>query len=503
MDRLNSAYGQLEAAFAHLGHLGAAKKTLFWDGRTKMPPGGAASRGKVLASLTTVATEAMADPALADLLNRAEDEEAGDLGDWEAANLREMRRRWRHETAVPAALAAQLAERSAAAQQAWEAARRDSDFAAFAGPLREVLALQLEVAKVKGDALGLAPYDAMMDAYEPELTAAAVDPLFDDLAAFLPQLLEAIMARQAAEPAPIALPGPFPEAAQMGLSEKLAALIGYDFTRGRIDVTAHPFASGVPGDVRITTRFYADDPIAGVMATMHETGHAMYELNLPGNWAFQPAGIARGMGLHESQSLLTEMQAGRHAAFLPVLAGLLREAFGGVGEAWSVDNIRRLYRRVGPSFIRVDADEVTYPLHVILRYRLERALIDGSVEVAGLPSAWNELSRELLGVTPPDDARGCLQDIHWAMGLFGYFPSYTFGAVAAAQLFAAATAQDETIVPALGRGDFGPLLAWTRVKVHAQGSLPPSSEAILRAATGQPLSAAAFKAHLQQRYLAE
>jgi carboxypeptidase Taq len=503
MERLNSAYGQLAERFATLGHLGAAEHTLFWDGRTKMPAGGAASRGKVMATLASIVAEKMADPAVADLLERAENEEAPQLGDWEAANLREMRRRWRHETAIPAALSAELAERTALSQQAWERARRDSDFAAFAEPLGALLALQMEVAQIKGDALGMTPYEAMMDAHEPGLTTGFVDALFDDLACFLPDLLGKIMARQASEPAPIPLPGPFSEAAQFALSEKLAAMIGYDFEHGRIDLTAHPFANGVPGDVRITTRFYADDPVAGVMATMHETGHAMSELGLPGDWAFQPAGSARGMGLHESQSLLVEMQAGRNRAFLPVLARLLREAFGGEGAAWSDDNIRRLYRRVEPSHVRVDADEVTYPLHVILRYRIERALIDGSLEVAGIPGAWNELSRELLGIVPPTDALGCLQDIHWAMGLYGYFPNYTFGAVAAAQLFAAATRQDPEILPALGRGDFAPLLAWTRANVHARGSLPPSSDAIIRAATGGPLTADAFKAHLTARYLEE
>jgi carboxypeptidase Taq len=503
MDRLNSAYGQLTTTFAHLGHLGAAESTLFWDGRTKMPVGGAASRGKVMAALTGVIADKIADPGLAALLDRAENEEAVQLGEWEAANLREMRRRWRHETAVPPRLAAELAERVALAQKAWERARRDNDFAAFVEPLGALLSLQLEAARIKGDALGMAPYDAMMDAHEPGLTTAFVDALFTDLAAFLPPLLARIMERQAAEPAPIPLPGPFPEAAQFALSEKLAAMIGYDFEHGRIDLTAHPFANSVPGDVRITTRFYDDDPVAGVMATMHETGHAMYELGLPDAWAFQPAGSARGMGLHESQSLLTEMQAGRNRAFLPVLARLLREAFGGEGEAWGDENIRRIYRRVQPSHIRVDADEVTYPLHVILRYRIERALTDGALEVRGIPQAWNELSRELLGITPPTDTLGCLQDIHWAMGAFGYFPSYTYGAVAAAQLFAAATRQNQEILPALGRGEFAPLLAWTRKNVHTRASLPPTSDAIILAATGAPLSADAFKAHLAARYLEE
>jgi len=503
MGQLNSAYSQLVETFERIGHLGAAENTLFWDGRTKMPAGGAKSRGKVMSALTSVISETLADPKLVDLLERAENDEAPQLSAWEAANLREMRRRWRHANAIPTKLSAELSERVALAQKAWERARRDNDFAAFAKPLATLMSLQLEAARIKGDALGMSPYDAMMDVHEPGMTTDMIDEMFADLADFIPPLMEKIMARQAAEPSAVPLPGPFPESTQLRLSEKLAGLIGYDFEHGRIDLTAHPFANGVPGDVRITTRFFDHDPISGIMATMHETGHAMYEAGLPADWAFHPVGSARGMGLHESQSLLFEMQAGRNRVFLPILAKLIREAFDGDGHAWSDDNIRKLYRRVQPSHIRVEADEVTYPLHVILRYRIERAIIDGDLEIEGIPQAWNELSRELLGITPPNDAHGCLQDIHWSMGLFGHFPSYTFGAVAAAQIFAAAVNQDPRILPALERGDFAPLLDWTRKHIHSQASLAPTSDEILKAATGSSLSTEAFKAHLTARYLEE
>lgn len=468
-----------------------------------MPPGGAATRGKVMSALKGVIAETLADPRLGDLLDRAEGEEAASLGEWEAANLREMRRHWRHETAIPTTLAAEIADRTALSQQAWERARRDNDFKGFVAPLRALIDLQLDAARIRADVLELAPYDAMMEAHEPGLRMARVDPLFDDLAATLPALLRQIMDKQAREPQPVPLPGPFPGDKQMALSTQLARLIGFDFEHGRIDLTAHPFASPVPGDIRITTRFLPDDLIAGVMATVHETGHAMYEAGLPSEWAFQPVGFARGMALHESQSLLMEMQAGRHHVFLPVLAKMFRDTFGGEGAAWSDDNIRRLYRRVRPSFIRVEADEVTYPLHVILRYRIERAIVGGDLDVADIPEAWNALSEALLGITPPNDTLGCLQDIHWSMGAFGYFPTYTLGALAAAQLFATATADDAEILPGLARGDFRPLLGWTRPNIHAVGSLAPSSDAILIAASGAPLSTDAFKAHLVARYLEE
>ncbi len=503
MDRPNSAYNELTSAFARMAHLGAAEQTLFWEGRTMMPPGGAASRAKVMGALRGVIAETMASPRIADLLDRAENEEAASLGDWEAANLREMRREWKRLTAVPPKLASEIADKTALSQQVWERARRDDDFKSFAGPLKALLTLQFEAANIAADALGLEPYDAMMDEHEPDARMETIDPIFDDLAQHLPQLLQRIMEKQAREPQVLPLPGPFAEDRQRALSEALARLIGFDFAHGRLDTTAHPFASGVPGDIRITTRFLPDDAIAGVMATVHETGHAMYEAGLPADWHFQPVGRARGMGMHESQSLLMEMQAGRSAAFLPVLARHFRQAFGGDGEAWSDDNIRRLYRRVRPSFIRVDADEVTYPLHVILRYRLERRILSGELAIEDIPEAWRAESRKLLGIAPPNDRLGCLQDIHWSMGSFGYFPSYTLGALTAAQFFAAAAKADAQILPALARGDFQPLLGWARAHVHAQASFPASSDEIVKAATGAPLSTAAFKRHLVARYLEE
>jgi carboxypeptidase Taq len=252
--------------------------------------------------------------------------------------------------------------------------------------------------------------------------------------------------------------------------------------------------------VRVTTRFSENGFVSGVMGVIHETGHALYERGLPVEWRGQPVGDARGMVLHESQSLLMEMQACRSPAFLAHLSGKAKVAFGGDGAAWQPDNLRRIYTRVERGFIRVEADEITYPLHVILRTRLERALLSGDLAVADLPAAWNEGMRTLLGVTPPDDARGCLQDIHWYDGAIGYFPTYTLGALAAAQLFGAAVASDPAIPEALGSGDFTRLLAWLRPNVHQRAS-SDSTDAILEAATGSPLGTEAFLAHLKRRYL--
>jgi carboxypeptidase Taq len=281
----------------------------------------------------------------------------------------------------------------------------------------------------------------------------------------------------------------------------MAKTLGFDFRHGRLDVSAHPFTGGTADDVRITTRYDEADFARALMGVLHECGHALYELGLPSDWRRQPVGNARGMVLHECQSLLMEMQACRSDAFIAFAAPLMRAAFGKTGPAWEADNIHRLYTRVAPGFIRVDADEVTYPLHIMLRYRLERAILGGDLALADLPGAWNDGMKELLGIVPPNDAVGCLQDIHWPDGAWGYFPTYTVGALAAALLFAAARTANPGLMSAIGQGDFAPLLAWLRANVHSKGSLA-DTDTLLTEATGAPLGTSAFKAHLERRYLA-
>jgi carboxypeptidase Taq len=277
------------------------------------------------------------------------------------------------------------------------------------------------------------------------------------------------------------------------------AQLGFDFDHGRLDETLHPFCGGIPDDVRLTTRYDEGDVASGLMAILHETGHGLYEAGLPQAWRHQPVGSARGMAVHESQSLLIEMQVCRSRGFLGYLAPLLGTAFDRTGDAWSADNLYRQAIRVARGYIRVDADEVTYPLHVILRYRLEKALLGGGLEVADLPGAWNEGMAGLVGLTPPDDRLGCLQDIHWSVGLIGYFPCYTLGAIMAAQLFDAAKRAEPAIVPGIAQGDFQPLLHWLRTNIHEQGSLMDMPE-LLTQATGRPLELQPFLDHLQARY---
>ncbi len=494
----STAYPALEARFRRMNLVRDAIAMLDWDGAAMMPDGGADARAEQLATLKLIVHEQAVDPALADLFAAAG--EGRDLDEWKSANLREMRRDWLHATALPADLVEARSRAVSACEMRWRAARKANDFAGLLPSMKTVLDLTREVAAIKAAKLGRSKYDALLDEYEPGGSSDEIDAIFADLAAFLPGFTADVLERQAKQPAALPLDGPFPAAAQKKLAEELMGSVGFEFDHGRLDTSHHPFCGGVPDDVRITTRWDERDFAKGLMGVLHETGHAMYERGLPKDWRHQPVGFARGMSAHESQSLLVEMQAARSPEFLSYLAPKAAAAFGRSGVAWTGDNFRRIYHRVKRGLIRVDADEVTYPAHVILRYRLERALIEDRMQLADLPAAWNEGMRALVGVVPPDDRDGCLQDIHWPGGSWGYFPTYTLGAMTAAQLFDAAKRADTSILPAISRGDFAPLMAWLRKNVHSMGSLVSTREMLVRA-TGRPLDAAIFKAHLKARYL--
>ena len=490
-----NAYERLEERFARLATLGDAAAVLHWDMATMMPPGGAEARGRQLAELNAVQHGILTDPGTEALLD-----EANPVGPWEKANLAEMRRRWAHASALDEALIKALTTTAAACETVWRGARADDDFAAVLPHLERLLALVRESAAAKAERLDLDPYDALLDQYDPGTRRTDIDPVFADLAEFLPGFLARVLTTQAARPAPRTPPGPFPLDRQQALVRGLMADLGFDFDHGRLDVSLHPFCGGTVEDVRITTRYDEADFTSALMGVLHETGHALYERGLPAEWRGQPVGEARGMSLHESQSLLVEMQVCRSRPFFAFAAPRFAAAFDGDGAAWAAENLYRLQTRVAPGLIRVDADEVTYPAHVILRYELEIAMLAGDLEPADLPGAWNDAMERLLGRRPPDDRDGCLQDVHWYDGAFGYFPTYTLGAMAAAQLFAAARVADADIVPGIGRGDFRPLFAWLSANVHSRAS-SASTQDILIEATGRPLDSAVFKTHLEERYI--
>jgi carboxypeptidase Taq len=495
---MTRAYDELAARFSRLSRVSDAAAMLQWDMAAVMPDGGAEARGGQLATLRVIAHETLTDPATGDLLAKAE--AAGGLDSWRGANLDEMRHAYRRAVAVPKDLVEALSVAGSRCEMTWRTARANSDFGLVLPEAETLLRLTREKAQALSAALNLSPYDALLDGYEPGGRSSDIDPVFADLAQFLPGFIAEAREKTRERGPGLRPKGPFPVAKQKALAEKLMTRAGFDFAHGRLDTSHHPFCGGVPDDVRITTRYDEADFVSGLMGVLHETGHALYEQGLPKEWRDQPVGSARGMSMHESQSLLMEMQACRSREFLNFLAPLLRETYGD-DPAFEADNLRRLYVKVEPGFIRVDADEATYPAHVILRYRLERAMIAGDMTFADLPAAWNEGMTSLLGLSPTNDAEGCLQDIHWYGGDFGYFPTYTLGAITAAQLFAAARAANPNLMSDLARGDFSNLRGWLRVNVHALAS-SASTRALLERATGRALSVEPFKAHLTARYLA-
>jgi carboxypeptidase Taq len=490
-----SAYERLASRFRLIATIGECSSMLGWDAAAVMPAGGGAARGDQLAVLAVLGHERLiASEVEADLA-------AAETSDpWQAANLKLMRHAYARAKALPADLVEAQAKANSHCEKVWRIARKDADFGMVQPHLKEVLHLTREGATALSGAIGLSPYDALMDGYQQGIGAEDAVPVFAAYEDFLSTVLPEVEANQARQPAPVRPAGPFPIAAQEVLCRDLAVRLGLDFGHARLDKSAHPFSGGTPTDVRITTRYVEDDITSAILAVVHETGHALYERGLPSAYARLPVGEAAGMAVHESQSLIVEMQAVRSDAFLGWLGGRLHATFGGAAEPYGLENLGRLWRRVQRSCIRVDADELTYPAHVILRFRLERAMIAGDLAVADLPGAWNDGLDALLGIRPPNDAQGCLQDIHWYDGAFGYFPSYTLGAMSAAQLMQAAQVQVPGLDEAFGRGDLSPLVGWLRVHVHAVGSRLDFN-AILGQATGRKLDPLAFQTYLRRRYL--
>ncbi len=493
------SYPALEAHFGRIQRLDDAMSMLHWDLAAMMPRGGAEARTEQMAALSLIRHELATDARIGEWLAA----ENGGLDDWQAANRRTIERRFAHATALPATLVEALTRATAACEQTWREARGDNDFATLRPKLEAVVSLVREAAAAKADALGVGRYQALLDEYDPGTTVERIDGLFAELADWLPETIDRVLEAQAKKPAIITPKGPFATDAQKAVGKALMAAIGFDFDNGRLDVSHHPFCGGTPDDVRITTRYNEADFTSALMGVIHETGHALYERGLPADWRYQPVGRAAGMSAHESQSLLMEMQACRTRAFIEFAAPILRQHFAPEGgPAWTVDNLHRLYTHVERGLIRVDADEVTYPAHVILRYRLEKQLVAGTLEVADLPEAWRAGMIELVGIAPPDDKDGCMQDIHWVDGIFGYFPTYTLGAMTAAQLFAAARQGIDDLEGHIAKGDFGPLVGWLRENVHRWGARYTTDELLVKA-TGAPLSVDAFKAHIGRRYLGE
>ena len=491
-------YKQLEQEWKRLHAFRGAMAILRWDAAVMMPRGSADVRGEQLAALETEYHALVTAPRITRLLDRAQATTSG-LEDWQISNLREMRRQRDFAIATPVALVSRLAKAASKAEAKWLAARESGKFEDFAPHLEDVVNLVRDKAQLLGQSRNLSPYDALVDEFSPGLTSAEIDSMFKALARRLPGLIREVLARQEQRPT-LPIVGKFTATRQRALAVEIMKAIGFPFDRGRLDESEHPFTEGVPGDVRVTTRFDTAEPFTGLLGALHETGHAMYDVGLPPEYADQPVGRDRGMALEESQSLLMEMVVCRSRAFVTYLKPLLEKHFAVSGPEWSEENLYAHLTRVRRGPIRVDADELTYTLHIQLRYELEKQLLSGELAVRNLRDAWNSIMEQRLGVKPANDLEGVLQDVHWAVGSFGYFPSYALGAVMAAQFYEAIREAVPDVDAQIARGEFGGLMGWLRQNVHGQGARVTAQE-LLKQSTGKPLTATAALRYLETKYL--
>jgi carboxypeptidase Taq len=476
--------------FSHLQSIAS------WDRSAMMPAGANTARANAIAEMDGLLHSIRTAPELAAQLVAAE---AENLDDFQRANLREIKRDWRAANALPAQLVQAQSLSTARCEHAWRTQRPANDWAGYLTNLRDVVKLAREQSQRLSDETGLSAHDALMDNYEPGMTGASLDNLFGDLQQWLPDLVRQVRVKQASEKV-IEPKGPFSKPAQYALGLETMKLLGFNFERGRLDESAHPFCGGVPEDTRLTTRYRDDNFVGSLWGTIHETGHGCYEQNLPREYLGQPIALARSAGIHESQSLSFEMQIGLSRPFLGLLAPKLVTHFG-TQEAFEIDNLARWLTRVQPSYIRVEADELTYPLHVILRYSIERDLIEGRVEVEDIPALWDAGMAKLLDVDTRGNYKdGCMQDVHWGMGLFGYFPSYTLGAMYAAQWFATMRKTIPDLDSRMVQGDLSPAFSWLRDNIWMQGSRWNTADLVTRA-TGSVLDASCYRKHLETRYL--
>lgn len=482
------AYEALEERTKQLSYLNDASGTLVWDQRVMMPEGGAPARGKQLSALSSVSHDLLTEDDVSAWLDELADD---DLDEDEQVLLREMRRQHDRAVSVPSDLVGELTETQSDAQQLWQDAKADADFSQFAPILEDLRDLHLE--RTEHIAPEQDPYEVMFEDGEPYLPLERVEEIFDTLREELVPLIADIKASDTAFDDPF--PGEYDDDTQMELCEDIVDQLGYDWDRGRIDTAPHPFMVGPQFDARITTRFAADDPVGAVMSTIHEFGHASYQHGLRDDQYGLPLGQSRSSGVHESQSRFWENHVGRTEAFWDYAVDTVNDHLGTDATAEAAyEAVNRIYPE---NKIRVEADELTYHMHIILRSDVEKAFVGGDLATEDIPERWNDLMDEYLGVRPENDAEGCLQDIHWTGG-FGSFQNYTVGSVLAAQLDA--TMRDDLDVDDLVReGEFGPIREWLTENVHSHGQRYTTDE-LVEEATGEPLTADYFVDYAREKF---
>jgi carboxypeptidase Taq len=492
----DSAYQKLKNHLTMIGDLGKAASILSWEREAMMPPHANEERSKVMATLGTLIHEKATIPEMKDWIAQAVQEVSDP---WDVRNMELIHENYVLETSLPTDLVYALEEAQGKCVTIWRNAKQENDWKKTAPALGELFALVKEKTAIYGELLNCDPYDAILSRNARGNRRETIDPLFTHLRHELPPLVQAIAERQKNSGGSLKN-FKIPIAAQKEIGRDLAQQLGYSFERGRLDTTTHPFSGGTAQDSRITTRYSEENPFSSLDGIIHETGHALYSQNLPVNWDSQPIGSDSDMSIHESQSLIMEKQAGLNPGFLKFLYQFIATRDPGFAAQGDAKDFTNVMHHVSPSYIRVEADEATYPLHIVLRYEIEKKLFAGEIAIDHIPELWNSSFKELFGLDVPNYAQGCMQDIHWFWGLYGYFPTYTQGALYAAQLFDAMKRDLPHVENDLARGDFGNFQRWLNEKVHNWGQFYDAPD-LIEHATGAKPDAKYFIQHLKNRYL--
>ena len=496
--KLNN-YLKLEKKFEEITHLENIAMIAHWDSATMLQKGSASSKQKEMATFSSVLHGMQTSPEIGDLIEGSLGE-FDHLDDWQKSNLANIKKSYNNQICISSEIQHENSIASGECEFTWRQARIDNDFQKLEPYLDRVFDSVRRIAAIKADKLLKSPLDVLIDSYDPERTSVEIKSVFDVLKAELPSLVNKITDKQASEKI-IPLTEKIDEATQKAIGLKVIEKMGFDLNRGRLDKSVHPFCIGSNDDVRLTTRYDENNFLSSLFGVIHETGHGLYQQNLPATYRNQPVGRAKGMAFHESQSLIMENQAAISKPFMQCLAKILKDDFSLSSAEYSADNLYGLATRVRPSLIRVDADEATYPLHVILRFEIEEAIIKGNLRAADLPELWNSKMQEYLGITSNTDSDGCMQDIHWPSGSLGYFPSYTNGAIIASMLMKSAKEKYSSIDSELGLGNFDSLNKYLTDNLRKYGSSKISSD-LLQVATGhktvQPMI---FVSYLKGKYL--
>lgn len=496
---MNENYSKLEKIFEDIGHLNSISELTQWYYRTYMPPGASSSRQIDASVLYETINKMKSSDIVEKLINKASDEYKN-LDSWQKSNFNIIKKEFTDSNIVPVNLDIEYNQASAECEFIWRKARADNNFKILKPHLDKVFQLSREIANIKSEYFGMSPYNYLVDKFDPDNKIEDIKPILDKTKKFLAKFIPQIMDKQSSNEI-IPIKDKISIDTQRQIGTKIMEKMGFDLSKGRLDQAEHPFSIGNRDDVRLTTTYFENNFLISTYSIIHELGHGLYTQNLPEKYKYQPVGQFKGHAFHESQALIMEKQIGTSRSFVEFYSKILRDEFGFIGKEYSAQNLFNILNQVKPSFIRIDADELTYPLHIILRTEIEEQIINNKITADDLPDIWNQKMEEYLGIIPKNFSQGCLQDIHWPSGLIGYFPSYYLGSIIASMKLNKMKNLNHNIESQISSGDFTKINEYLNNNFRNLGCSLSSNE-LLTSSTGyEKLDLDTHLRYFQQKYL--